>query len=411
MKIYTVSELTCAVKDRLESDFPELWVEGELSNLRVSQAGHCYFTLKDARSQLKTVMFRNAVRALRFGLEEGLHLLACGRLSVYEARGEYQLVAEQLEPKGLGEMQLAFEQLKRRLEAEGLFRAERKRRLPFLPQRIGIVTSPGGAVLHDMLQILERRFPNLEILIAPAAVQGESACREIVSALEALNGEPLDLVILARGGGSLEDLRAFNEEAVARAIVASRWPVISAVGHETDVTIADLAADLRAPTPSAAAELAVPVKAALLEELLGRERRLEKAARRWLETARLHLRYRISRLRDPRKRVEEQLLRLDALRERMRRSAAALLERSRELIRRQLAQLKALNPLAVLERGFALATLPSGKILKRARDVSPGATVQVRLAEGGIESRVVRRIDSVRTLSYGSGPRQSNGKR
>jgi exodeoxyribonuclease VII large subunit len=260
-RVRTVSELTAEIRALLETSVGEIWVEGELSNCRVWNTGHLYFTLKDASAQLKGVMFRSALRALRFRPEDGLRVVARGRISVYEPKGEYQIVCELLEPHGLGALQLAFEQLKRRLQAEGLFDAARKRPLPVLPRTIGIVTSIDGAALRDVLQVLGRRHPNLHIVIRPTRVQGEGAALEIAAALGAIGALPgVDVLIVGRGGGSIEDLWAFNEEQVARAIVASPVPVISAVGHEVDVTIADFAADVRAPTPSAAAELVVARK-------------------------------------------------------------------------------------------------------------------------------------------------------
>ena len=267
-RVFTVSELTRAVKDTLEGRFGGLWVEGEISNLRVHSSGHVYFTLKDEDAQMRAVLFRGRMRRVRFEPADGLHVLAFGRLDVYAVRGEYQLVCEVMEPKGLGALQLAFEQLKARLAAEGLFDPARKRALPTLPRRVGLVTSPTGAAVRDFLRVVTRRFAGLQVLVCPVRVQGDTAAGEIAEALGTLNrlGD-LDVIVLARGGGSLEDLWAFNEEAVARAIAASKIPVISAVGHETDVTIADFVADLRAPTPSAAAELVVREKAELVRQL------------------------------------------------------------------------------------------------------------------------------------------------
>ena len=259
--VLTVGELTTRIRDLLETTFGEVWVEGEISNCRLWNTGHLYFTLKDPDAQLKAVMFRSALRYLKFKVEDGLHVIARGRLSVYDPKGEYQLVCDHMEPKGLGALQLAFEQLKRRLQAEGLFDAARKRPLPALPQKIGIVTSLDGAAIRDIIHVLGRRYPNAHIVIRPARVQGEGAAADLargIADLGAVTG--VDVIIVGRGGGSTEDLWAFNEEAVARAIVASPVPVLSAVGHEVDVTIADFAADVRAPTPSAAAEMVVSRK-------------------------------------------------------------------------------------------------------------------------------------------------------
>src|SRR5512136_2779310 len=257
-RILTVSRLTALIRSTLEENFEHVWVEGEVSNLSTPSSGHLYFTLKDAGAQLRCVMFKGAVRNLRFRLKDGMGLILRGRITVYEQRGDYQLIAEYAEPLGIGALQLAFEQLKERLVREGLFDESRKKPLPVLPQRIGVVTSPTGAAIHDILTVVNRRFANVQILIVPVRVQGDGAAAEIAAAIDDVNRYgAVDVMIVGRGGGSLEDLWAFNEEAVARAIARSRIPVISAVGHETDYTIADFAADLRAPTPSAAAELAV----------------------------------------------------------------------------------------------------------------------------------------------------------
>src|SRR4030067_3150139 len=256
--ILTVSELTQEIKDILEDKFPDVWVEGEISNLRIPPSGHIYFTLKDDFSQIRVVLFKNQARSLRFSPEDGLHVICRGRGSLYEKRGEYQLILEEMEPKGIGALQLAFLQVKERLEKEGFFDPARKRQIPMVPQTIGIVTSPTGAVIRDMLQIIDRRFENVHILLYPVRVQGEGASLEIARAIEYFNDRMnVDVIIVGRGGGSLEDLWAFNEEGVARAIYHSRIPIISAVGHETDYTISDFVADLRAPTPSAAAALGV----------------------------------------------------------------------------------------------------------------------------------------------------------
>ena len=258
-RVLTVSQVTQELKELLEDSYPLVWIEGEISNLRVVQSGHAYFTLKDARSQLRAVMFRSSVRQLPFTPEAGMQVVARGRLSVYEPRGDYQLIAEAIDPKGVGALQIAFEQLKERLFQEGLFDQDRKLPLPAMPQRIGVVTSPTGAAIRDIIQVAHRRSANVHLFLYPVRVQGNEAAGEIVRAIDALNAyEPaLDVLIVGRGGGSLEDLWAFNEEPVAWAIARSEIPIISAIGHETDTTIADFVSDLRAPTPSAAAELVV----------------------------------------------------------------------------------------------------------------------------------------------------------
>ena len=256
--IWKVSELTVRIRDLLEGAFRDLWVEGEVSNFRAAQSGHLYFTLKDEKSQIRCVCFRDQVRGLKFRPEDGLHVTVRGSLSVYEPRGEYQIYVTHIEPVGLGALQLAFEQLKKKLAAEGLFDAGRKKPLPVLPRCIGVVTSPTGAAIRDILRVLKRRFPNVHVSLYPVKVQGEGAAAEIVRAIRHFNrGSVVDVLIVARGGGSFEDLWAFNEEIVARAIAESEIPVITGIGHETDFTIADFVADLRAPTPSAAAEIVV----------------------------------------------------------------------------------------------------------------------------------------------------------
>ena len=278
--VLTVSELTQAVKETLELDarFQNILVRGEISNFKHHTSGHMYFTLKDEKSRLKCVMFRSHNARLRFRPEDGLKVIAGGRLGVYEVAGEYQLYVEELYPEGLGALHLAFEQLKAKLQAEGLFDPARKRPLPGLPRTVGIVTSPTGAAIRDMVSVLRRRFPNVNILLAPAIVQGDAGPPSVIRALELLNWrDDVDVIIVGRGGGSLEELWTFNDEGVARAIAASRIPVISAVGHETDFTIADFVADRRAPTPSAAAEIAVPERAKLLQDVRDQEERLRLA--------------------------------------------------------------------------------------------------------------------------------------
>jgi exodeoxyribonuclease VII large subunit len=408
-QILTVSALTALVRERLEKDFSDLWVEGEVSNLRAPASGHLYFTLKDAASQVRAVLFRAGALRLRFALKEGLQLVVRGRLTVYEPRGEYQIVLDYLEPKGLGALQLAFEQLKERLAREGLFDPARKRPLPFLPKRVGIVTSLSGAAIRDMLVVLRRRCPVLGVVVAPVPVQGEGAAVEIASAIRRLGASGLvDVMIVGRGGGSLEDLWCFNEEEVVRSIAASRVPVVSAVGHEIDVTLADFAADHRAPTPSAAAEAVAPV----LRELLGsledhrdrmvqavRGRLLERAAQQVDEaTARigyavrallagLHRRTAERRHRlqaaSPVARVRAASALLPQLAKRVRQGMATLLAAKRQAARTAMMALDGLSPLAVLSRGYSIVqTVPGGAVVKRARDVSAGDQVSARLAEG-----------------------------
>jgi exodeoxyribonuclease VII large subunit len=413
--VFTVSQLTAALRAAVEERFPAVWVEGEISNFKFYNSGHAYFTLKDDAAQLRCVLFRTRLRRLRFEPRDGQHVLAFGGLEVYAPRGEYHLVVELLEPRGLGALQLAFEQLKRRLEAEGLFDPARKRPLPRFPRKIGLVTSPAGAALRDMLRILSRRFAGLHIVVAPCRVQGEGAAEEIARALADLNAlGDVDVIIVGRGGGSLEDLWAFNEEVVARAIAASKVPVVSAVGHEVDVTIADFVADLRAPTPSAAAELVVRDKAAVAEALESLERRLRRAVARplrdlhrrvdELRTRLVHAARRVhgravhradvlsARLRaaGPRARVALGRRHLERLEHRLRTAITARLATPRHRLARAAARLDALSPLAVLGRGYSLTRTATGAIVRSARQVARGEPVAVLLAEGCLECRVER---------------------
>ena len=343
-KLYTVAELSFAIKDLLESSFPDVWVTGEVSNFRAAASGHYYFTLKDASAQLRAVCFRNQARYLKFKPQDGLSVIARGRLSVYEARGEYQLYVEYLEPAGLGALQFAFEQLKQKLAAEGLFDLARKKPLPALPRAIGIVTSPGGAAVRDILQVIKRRFPNMNVFLYPATVQGGGAAAEIVEGIEYFNRHPMvDVMIVGRGGGSLEDLWPFNEEIVARAIAASTIPIISAVGHETDFTIADFVADLRAPTPSAAAEIAVQRKEDFLAEIGDRVRRMSQGlrlriseAREELTQLRMHRAFQHlpARVLDRGQRIDEALADIErSLRVRLEAARRRLLEITAQLVR------------------------------------------------------------------------------
>ncbi|MCX5918450.1 MAG: exodeoxyribonuclease VII large subunit [Deltaproteobacteria bacterium] len=433
--ILTVSQLTAEIKTLLERNFEHLWVEGEVSNLRLPGSGHLYFTLKDESAQIRAVMFRMQNRLLKFQPEDGLQVVGYGRLTVYEPRGEYQIVLDYLEPKGLGALQLAFEQLKEKLSREGLFDPARKKPLPPLPQKIGIVTSPTGAAIRDILQIIDRRFANVHILLYPVRVQGAGAAQEIARAIDELGQWPgLDVMIVGRGGGSLEDLWAFNEEPVARAIHRSPVPVVSAVGHEIDFTIADFVADLRAPTPSAAAELVVRNKVELVQTLESLVRRLSQTVRMNLESRKERLSSLVYRLTDPRKRVSDQRLHLDDLssrlatsiqqslgrridRFRMKVEGLTLLHPGKRVtdyshrlsqIHRRLAvagrssmrfyrqrvevaagRLQSLSPLAVLERGYGIArVLPSREIIRDASRLRVDDRVNVKVHRGEFVARV-----------------------
>ncbi len=394
--ILSVSQLTALIKAQLETAFPDLWVEGELSNLRLPASGHLYFTLKDEGAQVRAVLFRSAVRALRFTPKDGQQVLCRACLTVYEPRGEYEVVVEYLEPRGIGSLQLAFEELKARLAREGLFDPGRKRPLPALPRRIGLVTSPTGAAVRDFLKVLTRRFACVAVLIHPVPVQGTGAAEAIAGAIETLNrlggaGAPdaLDVIVLARGGGSLEDLWAFNEEVVARAIAASAVPVVSAVGHETDYTIADFVADLRAPTPSAAAEMIIPSQVDLVQQIEGLRARLVQTQRHRVETWRARLQQARLRLVDPRRRLELAARRLDDLAARLRTASLTLLDRQRQWMAHLASSLELLSPLAILARGYAIARrLPDRRILRSAAEARPGDRLGLRLHQGEVLCRV-----------------------
>jgi len=438
-RIYSVAELSQEIRSLLEKQFPDVWVTGEVSNLRAAGSGHLYFTLKDETAQLRAVCFRNQARYLKFKPQDGLAVIARGRLSVYEARGEYQLYVEFLEPAGVGALQLAFEQLKQKLAAEGLFDPARKKPLPVLPRVIGVVTSPTGAVIRDILRILHRRFRNINVQIYPVKVQGEGAAQEIAQGVEYFNRKaPVDVMIVARGGGSMEDLWAFNEEVVARAIAASKIPVISAVGHETDFTIADFVADLRAPTPSAAAELVVHRKQDLVADLDDRGRHMAqlirlKISEAWqaLTELRMHQVFQTlaARLAERAQRVDECVSTLErwmrsrlhtARQEWLRASAgvvrydfmrhlrlkrATLDEREQRFQndfrrflterRNRLAQLETVlkerSPRTILERGYSITRDAEGKIIRDAAHVAMGADVSVQLAHGELEAVVKNR--------------------
>jgi exodeoxyribonuclease VII large subunit len=412
-RVLTIAELVGGVRELLEELGP-VWVVGEISNLRRAGSGHAYFTLKDDDAQLRAVLFRgNAVR-IPFDPEEGLEVIAGGELTVYSARGDLQLIVRQLEPRGRGALQLAFEQLRARLEAEGLFADEIKRELPRFPRRVGVVTSPSGAALHDVIHVTGRRFPATPLLLAPTRVQGEGAQDEIAAALARLARVPdVDVILLVRGGGSLEDLMAFNTERVARAIRACPVPVIAGVGHELDVTIADLAADARAATPSAAAQLALPDRGAVAGELDALVHNLMRAAFANTRDARRTLAglARALRAQAPTARLAARRVRLAALARsllvaggtlaRERRSALAplaarlaaaaqrLAPERRARLGTAAARLDALSPLAVLGRGYALARGPRGEILRDAGQVAAGDEIALRLARGEL-SAVVR---------------------
>ncbi|MCF8060921.1 MAG: exodeoxyribonuclease VII large subunit [Deltaproteobacteria bacterium] len=434
-RVYTVSGLTAEIRGLLEERFPFVWVEGEVSNVRTPASGHCYMGIKDEASQIRAVMFRPRVRTLRFRPEDGMKVIAQGRVGVYEPRGEYQLVLDYLEPLGVGALALAYEQLKQKLSAAGWFREENKKPLPFLPSRVAVITSPTGAAVRDFLNVIQRRFGNIAITVVPVRVQGDRAAGEISEAIETVNRcLDVDVIVLTRGGGSLEDLWPFNEEITARAIRDSRIPVVSAVGHEIDVTIADLVADLRAPTPSAAAELLVSEKEILVRSIHELRERLLTGIRARCRRRMERLGHLESRLRDPRKAIEHSWMRLDDLAGRLVRNEAFLIRENaarvrsstgrlmrngpqhriqefrRELrfcrrtldagMKRTLSthcsalsvlggRLKGLDPRGVLQRGYSITRLlPEGRVLRQASEAQKGDRVEVTLARGILECRI-----------------------
>lgn len=445
-RIYGVRELVAAVRTHLEKGFPELWVEGEISNYRPAESGHIYLTLKDGDSQLRVVMFRAQARLLRFRPQNGMQVITRGRVTMYEARGEMQLLAEYMEPMGAGALQVAFEQLKAKLAAEGLFAQERKKPLPALPRRIGVITSPRGAVIRDILNVLRRRHQTVNVLIYPAQVQGESAAGEVSAGIRYFNQQSgnqeggasataVDVIIIARGGGSVEDLAAFNVESLARAVAASGIPIISAVGHETDFTICDFVADLRAPTPSAAAEIVIRSQQELRETVAALRERLRRAMQYKLLYERQNLtsieknrvfariedaiarrqqrvddlRFRLESL--LRARLGEASRRLDLgisrLRQRdlpqqlrmrkreLRSSFQALaaaaqryLMRRRSRLEQASGKLEILSPVAILERGYSLVFDERGALVKSTSQLTPGGLIHARLARGEVDARV-----------------------
>lgn len=397
VKVLTIGELTRAIKGALEEGFGRVWVTGEVSNLSRPSSGHVYLTLKDANAQLRAVVWRSTGLRLRFEPRDGMEVFACGRLSVYAPRGEYQLAIEQLQPKGIGERELALRQLREKLSKLGYFAAERKKRLPAFPRRVALVTSPSGAAVRDMLEILGRRWPAAQVVVCPVRVQGDGAAQDIAGAIDTLNrlrvgkSLPTDVMIIGRGGGSLEDLWAFNDERVARAIFASRIPVVSAVGHEIDVTIADLVADRRALTPSEAAELVVPHRLEQQDIVNGYRARINKLMGHRLDLARRRLddlaNRRVFRL--PLERIRDLERRLDDWSCRVQRSAQLRLARERERVEVAAARLESLSPLNVLARGYSLTrTGTEREVVRSPEQVRRGDLLETRVQHGRILSRV-----------------------
>ncbi|MEJ2059093.1 MAG: exodeoxyribonuclease VII large subunit [Gammaproteobacteria bacterium] len=440
--VFSVSQLNAAARQLLEDGFPLIWVEGEISNLSRPASGHLYFTLKDERAQIRCALFRNRRSGIQCEPQNGRQILVRGGISLYEARGDYQLIVEYLEEAGHGALQRAFEALRTKLQAEGLFDAALKRPLPAFPRRVGVITSPRGAALRDILSVLKRRFPLIEVLVYPVQVQGEQSAPQIVEALHSASRDPrCDVLILARGGGSLEDLWSFNDERVARALRDSAIPVVCGVGHETDFTIADFAADVRAPTPSAAAELISPSAEELAAVLRGQTRDLQtgiatligdhrqmlaelrrRLARQvghiltrererlgWLQTRlagnlmqrsrerRQRLQWLSQRLQGlhPRRRMQQVTQRLDELEGRLRRAELRLIERRRERMTALARALNAISPLQTLERGYAIATVASdGSVIRSPDQVAPGDEIRVRVEAGIIPARVISTDDT-----------------
>jgi exodeoxyribonuclease VII large subunit len=438
-RVWKVRDLVAAVRSHIEREYSDAWVEGEISNFRAPDSGHLYFTLKDGNAQIRVVMFRSSARLLRFRPADGLQVVVRGRITVYEERGELQISAEYIEPKGAGSLQLAFEQLKAKLEAEGLFAAERKKPIPALPSRIGIVTSAQAAALRDILNVLQRRHHSVSVVIYPAQVQGDAASNEVAAGVRFLNQhDNVDVIIIARGGGSAEDLASFNNEALARTVAASRIPVISAVGHETDFTIIDFVSDLRAPTPSAAAELVIRSRQEVEDHAAALRERLSRAMRYRLLMGRQALtelaqhgafarmmeviRQRQQKIDDLSHRLElaerhllqqahrrwemisaavrhyDLRLVLSGMRKQLENGTAALVAVMRNVLlqhrvrsdRLQTA-LQSLSPLAILERGYALVFDPQGRLLKDVSGLKAGDEISARLAHGEFHAAVTRK--------------------
>jgi len=388
-RFLSVSELNDLIKGSLESHLDTVWVQGEVSNFRVPPSGHYYFTLKDDRSQICAVMFRRQGINLRFTPENGMAVLCFGKVGVYAVRGDLQLYVEELEPQGQGALYVAFEQLKKKLLAEGLFSTDNKKSLPFLPRVIGIVTSDAGAALRDMLRIIDDRYPDRHVIIRPVKVQGDGAAREIARGIYDLNRLAVNVIIVGRGGGSLEDLWAFNEEVVARAIFASHVPVVSAVGHEVDFTIADFVADSRAPTPTAAAEMVLPRKRDLREQVEVLELQLRRSMDLTIDAAKENFRGLVKRLADPGRKVRDHQQRLDELSIDLLRRFQERLRQSKNCLSEGASRLNALSPLAVLDRGYAIAhKLPEEQIVKRAETLTVGDLIRITFSEGKSVCRV-----------------------
>jgi exodeoxyribonuclease VII large subunit len=392
-KLFTISEITRKIRTSLEYDFSNISIIGEISNIKKPRSGHVYLTLKDENAQLQAVVFRNTAGRIKFELKDGMEIISFGSITVYEPRGQYQIIIDQIEPKGIGALQLAFQQLKEKLEKEGLFDISHKKPIPFIPQKIGIVTSPTGAAVKDILNIIERRFANVEILLYPVKVQGDGAAEEIAKAIVELNKlSDIDVIIVGRGGGSLEDLWAFNEEIVARSIYNSAIPVISAVGHEIDITIADLVADRRALTPSEAGELVVPQRDLLINILEKCKSRLFQSLINKLKLsqdkfARAANSY---AMRQPFDKLHMLQQRLDDFAQRLNLNIIHTLNTEREKLLGIAGKLESLNPLSVLKRGYTITTrLEDNKPLREAKSLNKGDKIKSRLFKGSVISAIL----------------------
>ncbi|MFH1977150.1 MAG: exodeoxyribonuclease VII large subunit [Pseudomonadota bacterium] len=437
-KIYSITELTNEIKKLLEDHYPFIWVYGEISNLNTPFSGHLYFTLKDNNSKINAIVFKGQLRNIKFAPENGISVIGFGRISLYESRGTYQIIFEYLEPKGIGSLQLAFEQLKSRLSTEGLFDIIHKKKLPFLPDTISIITSTNGSVLFDILNVINRRYQNIHIQIIPVKVQGESSEEDIVNAIKILNEyDNADVAIIARGGGSLEEMQSFNSESVARAIFESKIPIISAIGHETDFTIADFVSDYRAPTPSVAAEIVVPLKNDLLINIQKLTSSLTSHYSRYIKEYRTIVNNLFKRLKDPKRKVQDLLIRNDDLYNRLLRtsmllikqhksciywrydkllscnpfkyisknieynnmillnifkSANTLIDRKRYILNEYSSKLIALSPMAILQRGYSITrTIPDKHIITDSKNVNIDQKLEVIVAKGTIICRVERK--------------------
>ena len=391
-KIYSVSEITRDIRGLLEGAFTKVWVEGEISNLTMHSSGHCYFSIKDENSVLSCVMFKNSAYKLKFKIEDGMSIVCFGRVSVYDKRGQYQLYVEVIEPKGIGSLQLAFTQLKEKLLQEGLFDDSHKKPIPYLPEKIGIVTSKTGAAIKDMIHVIERRFPKMYIILYPTKVQGDGAAENIAEGIRAFNllGD-VDVIIIGRGGGSIEDLWAFNEEVTARAIYESSIPVISAVGHEVDYTISDFVADLRAPTPSAAAELVVPRKEDVLDNIDSFKQKLKIALKNSIDMAKKHLDgiMKHHAFKTPQVLMQQHQQKVDEYTKALKSNLSYFVNIKKRTLDGAKGKLDALSPVAILQRGYSITmTYPENDIIKDASKVKSKTRIKTRLGLGEIISRV-----------------------